>query len=265
MKGSAEFGKRLRKFATALKKGRGKDAAPAARTTIAEELVLAILRQNATDTEAARAFDRLMASIVDLNELRVTTAGDLIEVLDGHISQATEKARQITMVLQALFDRENSLDLAYLRDKSIRDARQILDLLDGMTPFVSAMIVQRCLGGHAIPVDESIEALLKHQELVDPEAGMPEIAAFLERHVKSADARWFTQALRAEAVALRKRRAASSEARRRPAPSVSKRSASAGRSTPAKHAGANPSRSAPRPGRSTAKRSGPGKVGGRRR
>lgn len=265
MKGSAEFGKRLRKYATALKKGRGRDAAPAARATIAEELVLAILRQNATDSEAARAYERLMASMVDLNELRVTTSGDLIEVLDGHISQATEKARQITMVLQALFDRENSLDLSYLRDKSIRDARQILDLLDGMTPFVSAMIVQRCLGGHAIPVDEAIEALLKQQELVDPEAGMPEIAAFLERHVKSADAHWFTQALRAEAVSLRKRRAAAAESRRKPAPTVSKRAASSGRTAPAKRAAAKPSRAAPRPGRSAGRRSGSRKVGGQRR
>ena len=227
MKGGTEFAKRLRTYVNTLRRGRGRSATAGPRCqTIEQELVLAVLTQNTAEDAALRTLRRLNECMVDLNELRVTSPGDLLHVLEKSLPEPAGKARQITALLHAIYDKRNSLSLSFLRNKTIRDARQYLELLDGITPFVSAAVVQRCLGGHAIPIDEATVRLLKDLELINESAAVPEITAFLERHVKSADGPWFATVLHQKAIAHLRRKTGS------PAPSSTGKRAARRRASP---------------------------------
>lgn len=231
MKGAAEYGKRLKHFLGPLKrKMRKSDTADRDRADneIIEDLLLAILEENAGAGAARSAFKKMMAGMVDYNDLRVTTPRDLARTLDQSIPDAADKSIRIAQVLNHLYDKKNSLNIESLRKGSRRDAREFLNLLDGMTPFVSAMVVHRSLGGHAIPVDEAVRQLLIDQELVSETASLEEIQSFLERHVLAAEAPLFLTEVRKLALVRYKRVRAASARRSASVGRIAKRSSSGG-------------------------------------
>lgn len=218
MKGASEYAKRLKRYLASLKRKKRKSDAgePDPRETdIVEEMVLAILEEGTDRASARAALASVMEWMVDFNELRVTPPRELVRVMSRPVPEAKEKAQRITQVLNHIFDKNNSLRINFLRDRPIREVRQYLNLLEGMTPFAAASVIRRCLGGHAIPVDEVLRTFLIDRELAPPDTDSVELQGFLERHVLAADSSSFLTALRAQALghyrriqARRKREAA---------------------------------------------------------
>lgn len=229
MKGAAEYAKRLKRFLAPLKKQRRKAEpgrpAPANREVI-EELVLAILEELTDRASARAALEALRRWVVDYNDLRVTSPRELLRIMNQSLPQAREKAQRISQVLSHIFEKKNSLNINSLRDLPIREVRQFLNLLDGMTPFVSATVVRRCLGGHAIPMDEVLEKFLKDQELAPADADPTELQGFLERHVLAVDSYLFLTVVRTRALG-HYRRAQARQARE----AATKKAASSGAKT----------------------------------
>lgn len=229
MKGATEYGKRLKRFLGPLKKTLRKSATPdrdPANIEIIEDLLVAILEENAGAGAARSAFKKMMAGMVDYNDLRVTTPRDLARTLDQSIPDATDKSMRIAQVLNRIYDKKNSLNIESLRKGSRRDAREFLNLLDGMTPFVSAMVVHRSLGGHAIPLDEAVRQFLVDQRLASESASLEEMQSFLERHVLAAEAPLFLTEVRKLALVRYKRVRAASERRATSVAKTAKRSSS---------------------------------------
>ena len=54
-----------------------------------------------------------------------------------------------------------------------------------MVPYVSAQVLLLAFGGHAVPVDESLAALLRDEQVVPPDATVEAIQSFLERQIKA--------------------------------------------------------------------------------
>ncbi len=229
MKGSREYSKRLNRFLTPLRKKVRKsdlERQMDSESEVIEELVVAVLEENAAAAPARSAYRKIMASMVDFNDLRVTTPQDLARSLDRSISNPTEKAQRLSMILNHIFDKKNSLSLDSLRKDSRREARKFLNLLEGITPFVSATVVQRSLGGHAIPVDEAVLGFLVDNELVPENTSIEDVQSFLERHVVAADVPLFLTEVRRQALAhYRRSRSA------RSAPKTATKSSKANRST----------------------------------
>ncbi|UCG34314.1 MAG: hypothetical protein JSU68_06685 [Phycisphaerales bacterium] len=246
MKGASEYAKRLKRFLASLKRKKRKSDAgePDPRETdIVEEMVLAILEEGTDRASAKAALASVMEWMVDFNELRVTPPRELLRLMSRPVPEAKEKAQRITQVLNHIFDKNNSLRINSLRDRPIREVRQFLNLLEGMTPFASASVIRRCLGGHAIPVDEVLRTFLIDRELAGPDADTVELQGFLERHVLAADSFLFLTAVRAQALghyrrmqARRKREAAA--ATRAGRASSGTRPRAAGKSTKASRASA---------------------------
>lgn len=204
MKGSSEYSKRLNRFLTPLRKKVRKsdfDRQKESEGEVIEDLVVAVLEENAASVSARSAYRKIMSGMVDFNDLRVTTPHDLARRLDRSISNPAEKAERLSMILNQIFDKKNSLSLDSLRKSSRRDARKFLDLLDGITPFVSATVVQRSLGGHAIPVDDAVLRFLVDNDLAPENTSIEDVQAFLERHVGSADVPLFLTEVRRQALA----------------------------------------------------------------
>ena len=208
MKGASEYARRLKRFLAPLRRQQrrapGSRQAPAD-AEIIEEVLLAILEEGTSRAAARAALASAMEWAVDYNDLRVTPLRDLLRMLNRSLPQAKEKAQRISQVLNHIFDKKNSLNINSLRDQPIREVRQFLSLLDGVTPFVSAAVIRRCVGGHAIPVDEVLEEFLKDQELAPAEVGPIELQGFLERHVLAADSPLFLTVVRSRALAHHRR------------------------------------------------------------
>ncbi len=156
-----------------------------------EQLVVAQLGWDALPTTAQRACRKLTEQMIDLNEVRVSTPREIAAVIREFVPNPVECARNISRSLNSVFIRENAVNLGPLRDKGRREAREYLESLDGVNPYVAASVMLWSLGGHAIPVNQRLLRALQKEDLVDPDADVAVVQAFLERNVAAAEARMF--------------------------------------------------------------------------
>lgn len=194
MKHGTEYAKRVKRLHQRLLKSYGKPSAIEPTDPI-EQMVVGILSQDTSMSRAQSAYRRLVGEMVDLNELRVTPPSEIAEQIDGLIPMASDKARRIVDALNAVRRRQDTLDLDFLKQRGRREAREYLESLEGLTPFVAAQVVLFSLQGHAIPVDNLTLYVLRKKELVDPEADIPTVQGFLERNINASDAAGFVQLL----------------------------------------------------------------------
>jgi endonuclease-3 len=180
------------------KKISGPSAAEAPERSLLEELIYAICRENSTPAEAAAAYQRLKESFVDWNEIRVSTVAEVAEVLQP-LSHPGPRARRIISLLQEVFEDRYNFSLDDLQKKGLKEAaKQIARYKEGVTDYTVAWATQRCLNGHAIPLDDAALRVLHRlgivEETSDPEQ-RKSIRATIEHLVTKARAPEFTDLL----------------------------------------------------------------------
>jgi endonuclease-3 len=183
MKNSAAFERKFKSLLTRIRKVYPAPQLTRPQADPTEEMVWATLLEDSTEGTAKVAMSRLTGQFVDFNELRVSQQEEIVEVLPGTLSEASARADRMIDNLQAIFDREDTLDLSRLRDASKREARQFISSLPGMTPFVEGRVCLFALGIHAMPVDRTLVELLKAQAVVHPQTDPKDTQGFLERVV----------------------------------------------------------------------------------
>jgi endonuclease III len=144
--------------------------------------------------EAMRAIDK---EFVDLNELRVATDLEIQELLGVRYPQIEKRVAMITQSLNAIFEKEHTLNLDRLATISKRDARQFLRELPDIHPFVEAYVMLYAFEGHTIPVDGQTVEYLKGEEVLEPDTDVEEAQRFLEHHIKAEECHDFFTAVRA--------------------------------------------------------------------
>ncbi len=160
------------------------------------QFVLSFLQWNATTRLAQEAYARVMAVMVDHNDLRVSHPHEVVNFLGPGYPRAEERVARLLDALREIFIREHNVTLAHLSARSKKEAREYLDSLPGIPAYVVAQVMLLCFGAHATPVDDHLAQLLRRAEVVHPEASVEEIASFVEHHVKSEDALAVHHALR---------------------------------------------------------------------
>ncbi len=163
-------------------------AQPIEPTEPVSQLILAFLEWNASRKVAATAFRRIMSQCVDINELRVSYAHEIVAMLGNRYPMSQERAERMRDTLNDIFERKQLLTLDFLKRKPKREVRAYLDNLSGMPSYVAAQVTLLCFDGHAIPVDDQLSDLLTEAEVVAANAGLHEIETFLERHIRADDA-----------------------------------------------------------------------------
>jgi len=148
--------------------------------------------------EAMRAIDK---EFVDLNELRVATDLEIQELLGVRYPQIEKRVAMITQSLNAIFEKEHTLNLDRLATISKRDARQFLRDLPDVHPFVEAYVMLYAFDGHTIPVDDQAVEYLKGEEVLEPETDVEEAQRFIEHHIKAEECHEFFTSVRAAAAA----------------------------------------------------------------
>lgn len=166
-------------------------------------LAIAILGMECGDAEAARAIERIFTTMVDWNEVRVSSAAQVYRAMGDRIPQGLDRARELLDALQAIYEREHRVSLDRLHGVGRREARDYLEALEGVDEYAAASVMLWSFGGHAIPVSDKLLTSLREAELVHPTATRAEVQAFLERNVNSAQAKEFTVIMRSFAAPKR--------------------------------------------------------------
>jgi endonuclease III len=203
MKNTAKHTDRLKALIKSLLKDRPEGLAPMEPLVA---LVRAAMSYDVPDSKADEAMKHINREFVDLNELRVATELEVQELLGVRYPQIQQRVPMITAALNAIFEREHTLNLDRLKDLSKRDVRQFLRELPELHPFVEAYVMLFAFDGQAFPLDQLMLELLRDEGVVDEGTSLEDAQKFIEHHLRHEDCK---------DVFLAMRRAVSDEGGRR--------------------------------------------------
>ncbi len=161
-----------------------------------EALVRAVMSFDVPDERANEAMRQINKSFVDLNELRVATDLEIGELVGTRYPMIIRRAEMVTRALNAIFEREHTLNLNRLAGANKKESRQFLRDLPEMTPFVEAYVMLFAFESPAIPLDDSMLTYLRDEDVVDAESTLHEAQKFVEHQFKSDECYDFFMATR---------------------------------------------------------------------
>ena len=181
---------------TVLKKKTPAPPAPVNDRAVLEEVLYAILREGSTSEQADAAYTKLKEAFFDWNEVRVSSIAEVADAIHG-LKDAGAKGQRIVELLQEVYEDIFSFDLGDIAKKGIKQAaKQLGRYKSGVSDFTVAWVMQRNLGGHAIPVDAPTLRVLQRLGIVDADADeLESIRGTLEHYVPKANGPEFTDRL----------------------------------------------------------------------
>jgi endonuclease III len=151
------------------------------------QLILAFLQADASRRKAENAYDTLMEDMVDNNELRVSHTREIVELLGEKYPRVHWRIERMREALNEVYRREHDIKMTKAAAMNKKEQRHYLDTLPGITPYAAASVMLLSFGGHAIPVDDKLAALLAREGAVDEGLAPAEIEALLLRQFKAGD------------------------------------------------------------------------------
>jgi endonuclease-3 len=144
-----------------------------------DELISTILSQNTNDRNRDRAFDALRARFPNWEAVRDAPLEAVIEAIRP-AGLANQKARRIQEVLREITRLRGALELGFLQDLPLEEARSWLMQFKGVGPKTAAIVLLFSLGRPAFPVDTHIYRVSGRIGLRPAEMTVEETHAWLE-------------------------------------------------------------------------------------
>jgi endonuclease III len=120
-----------------------------------DELISTILSQNTNDTNRDRAFNALRARFSTWEAVREAPATEVVECIRV-AGLANQKGPRIQQVLRQITSERGSLDLSFLSELPLEEARSWLTKFKGVGPKTAAIVLCFSLGRPAFPVDTHV-------------------------------------------------------------------------------------------------------------
>jgi endonuclease-3 len=120
-----------------------------------DELVSTILSQNTNDTNRDRAFESLRQRFPTWEAVRDADSMSVIAAIRP-AGLANQKGPRIQQVLREITSERGALDLGFLKDLPLEEARAWLMKFKGVGPKTAAIVLLFSLGRPAFPVDTHI-------------------------------------------------------------------------------------------------------------
>ncbi len=120
-----------------------------------DELVSTFLSQNTNDVNRDRAFDSLCAKFPTWEEVRDAPEAEVIEAV-RIAGLANRKGPNIQRALHQISEERGELDLEFLKEMPVADARAWLTKFKGVGPKTAAIVLLFSLDMPAFPVDTHI-------------------------------------------------------------------------------------------------------------
>jgi endonuclease III len=120
-----------------------------------DELVSTILSKNTNDVNRDRAFNALRAKFKTWEEVRDADTEDVISAIRP-AGLANQKGPRMLQVLNAITAERGSLDLSFLAQMPVEEARSWLTKFNGVGPKTAAIVLCFSLNIPAFPVDTHV-------------------------------------------------------------------------------------------------------------
>ena len=120
-----------------------------------DELISTILSQNTNDVNRDRAFNSLREKFPTWEQVRDADTEEVIEAVRV-AGLANQKGPRIQNVLRAITEERGSLDLSFLADIPLEEARAWLTKFKGVGPKTAAIVLCFSLNRPAFPVDTHV-------------------------------------------------------------------------------------------------------------
>ncbi len=120
-----------------------------------DELVSTILSQNTNDVNRDRAYNSLRAKFQTWEEVRDAPEADVVNAIRP-AGLANQKGPRIQQVLRSITEERGNLDLSFLGDLPVEEAKAWLTRFNGVGPKTAAIVICFSLGKPAFPVDTHI-------------------------------------------------------------------------------------------------------------
>jgi endonuclease-3 len=144
-----------------------------------DELVSTILSQNTNDVNRDRAFASLRARFTTWEQVRDADTVDVIEAVRV-AGLANQKGPRIQQVLRDITAERGSLELSFLADMPLEEARAWLTKFNGVGPKTAAIVLCFSLGRPAFPVDTHVYRVTGRIGLRPPKMTVEQAHPYLE-------------------------------------------------------------------------------------
>lgn len=166
--GKIALGRKVRAVHQLLVQGYGHHQWHPSRDPVSE-LVRTILSQNTSDVNSNRAFARLRERFPSWEAVLQADPKEIAETIQPG-GLATIKAPRIQAALRDIMAERGELDLGFLKDLEIQEAKSWLESLGGVGPKTAACVLLFSLGRRVLPVDTHVLRVSRRVGLVDPRA-----------------------------------------------------------------------------------------------
>ena len=131
-----------------------------------DELIFTVLTQHTSDLNAEKAFDRLRETIPTWDEVMVAEQQAIADAI-YHGGMSNQKSKRIKDILADILERHGELEIEFLREYPLEEARTWLMDLPGVGPKTAAVVMAFALGMPAFPVDTHIHRVSKRLGLIE--------------------------------------------------------------------------------------------------
>lgn len=145
-----------------------------------DELVSTILSQNTNDHNRDRAFVSLLQSFPTWDRVRDAAPGSVRAAIHS-AGLANQKGPRIQQVLRSISAERGSLDLNFLKEMPLEEARAWLMKFKGVGPKTAAIVLLFSLGRPAFPVDTHIYRVTGHIGLRPENMTVEQVHIHLEK------------------------------------------------------------------------------------
>ena len=196
MKNSKEYTKKILNLHQSLKRTHSKVSADP--MNVVDSIIYGIISEQLSEKDTEAALKRFSEYFVDLNDLRVSRIEEIAEILGADTPENRQVAVTLTKVLQRIFNENNQINMESILKLGKRQARQKLEKMEELSPYVIDYCMLRSLSSHAIPITQKMVEYLKENDLVDKDANAQEVEGFLTKQISAKNGYEFYSLLRNE-------------------------------------------------------------------
>jgi endonuclease-3 len=142
-------------------------------------LVSTILSQNTNDVNRDRAFERLRERFPTWEKVRDAPLDELVEAIRP-AGLAPTKAPRIQEALRRITDKQGEIEIGFLGDMALEEARAWLLDIPGVGPKTAAIVLLFALGMPAFPVDTHVHRVARRLGLIPEKTNREKAHVLLE-------------------------------------------------------------------------------------
>ena len=197
MKNSKDYSKKIQKLYRSLSRKYPK-VQKVSHEKVIDAIIYAAISAEMSEKRTDSIIKKFADYFVDWNDLRVSRAEEIVEVLGKDTPIIMDIALTITRIFNGIFNEYHKISLESLKKIGKRPAKQALEKIDGINRFAVEYCLLTSLGGHAIPLTDKMIKYLRNNELVNPDADDQQIGGFLAKQISAKNGYKFYALLRRE-------------------------------------------------------------------